>query len=194
MSLTKQTVVNASIGILNRDGIDGLSMRNLGKELNVKASALYNHFVDKAELCSAIAEDMCKRYEMAEPNTDKKAYLLEMNRSYRKMLLAVRDSPAIFEESVPNTPQRVEIIRAICDAWLAFGIKPKNLMTASNMVNNYVLSFVADEMRFSRQSPEDVDEFAKMLGPVEEMMFFGELDMDEQFEYGLRVLLKGMEE
>jgi len=192
MSITKQAIVGASITILNREGIDNLSMRTIAKALDVKAAALYNHVSGKQELLGAVAEHMCTVCTLPEPMDDPLEYLMSMCHAYRVMLLTVRDSTLVFENSHPNTPQRAGIIRLMSDTILQLGVKWENLMTASNMMNNYVLSFVADEIRFRKQSPEATQEFAEMLGMDKRPIFISERGFDEQFDYGLCVLFAGM--
>lgn len=192
MAVTKQAIVDATIDILNHEGIENLSMRTIAKALNVKAAALYNHISGKQELFGAVAEHMCMSCTWFEPVSDHVEYLTAMCRAYRVMLLTVRDSPAIFENSRPTTPRRVEIIRQMCNALLRLGIKWEDLMTASNMMNNYVLSFVADEVRFKNAPPEAMREFSKMLDLDQRPLFISERGFDEQFHYGLRILFTGM--
>jgi AcrR family transcriptional regulator len=193
MAVSKKTIVEASIKILNRDSVEGLSMRTLAKELSIKAASLYWHFSGKAELFGAIAEYLCTQLVLPDNTADAKSYLFEVNKQYRAMLLGTRDAVAICVNSIPNTPKRLEIIGAIGDKMLEMGIKQQNLMTASNLVNNYVLSFVADEYRFKNVPPEKMQELEKLLNIREMQMLRSTGDFDEQFLYGLRVVFAGLE-
>lgn len=71
------------------------------------------------------------------------------------------------------------------------GVQEKNLMTVSNLLNNYVLSFVADEVRFKNAPPEACADFPDI--PVFSDRPVTDADYDEQFLYGLRVLFAGLE-
>jgi AcrR family transcriptional regulator len=193
MAVSKETIVQASIEILNRDGISGLSMRNLANALGIKAASLYWHIKDKQELYGEIAEFLCRFMVMPEVNENAGEYLAAVQRAYRAMLLTVRDSVPIFEESVPNTPRRVEIIAAIGDALLKMGVRERNLMTAGNLLNNYVLSFTADECRIKNRTPEEIALFAASFDDSSKAMFAVTDDYDAQFDYGLRVLFAGLE-
>ena len=192
MAVSKQAIVDAAITILNNEGADGLSMRTLAQALNVKAAALYNHISGKRELYGAIAEHMCLLCEMPEPAANQTEYLTAVCRAYRVMLLTVRDSTIVMEESLPDTPRRMEIIKLMSGALLNMGVKIENLMTASNMMNNYVLSFVADEVRAKNLSADEVKKFAETFDSENQFIYFGENNYDEQFDYGLRVLFTGL--
>lgn len=185
--------MEASVKILNRNGIEGLSMRAIAKELNIKAASLYWHFSGKLDLYGAIAEYLCSRYEMPEESDDPKDYLIASYRAYRTMLLSTRDSVPVLENSIPYTPRRMEIIRAISKALLKMGVKEQTLTTIANLLNNYVLSFVADECRFKNTPPDKLHEIDKMLCPQDKLFLSIPSDFDEQFIYGLQVLFAGLE-
>lgn len=193
MGISKEGIVEASIKILNRDGIENLTMRTIAKELNIKAASLYWHVKGKLELYGEIAEYLCSQCHMPKRvGEDVKSFLEKTYKAYRVMLLSTRDAVPIFENSIPNTPKRLEIIKATIDALSIMGISDKNLITIANLLNNYVLSFVADEVRFKNTPPEAFVDFAEMLGPFDRRMF-ANINYDEQFLYGLRILFSGLE-
>jgi TetR/AcrR family transcriptional regulator, tetracycline repressor protein len=193
MAVSKEGIVEASIKILNRDGIENLTMRAIAQELRIKAASLYWHVRGKLELYGEIAEYLCSQSHMPKTDgVDVKSFLEETYKAYRNMLLSTRDAVPIFESSIPNTPKRLEIIKATIDALSSMGIPDKNLITIANLLNNYVLSFVADEVRFKNTPSEALVDFPEMLGPFDRRMFTN-IDYEEQFLYGLRVLFAGLE-
>ncbi|HZB31875.1 MAG TPA: TetR/AcrR family transcriptional regulator C-terminal domain-containing protein [Streptosporangiaceae bacterium] len=54
--LTKDRIVRAATGIIEREGADALSMRRVAAELGVAVMSLYNHVPSKAALLDAVAE------------------------------------------------------------------------------------------------------------------------------------------
>ncbi len=56
MQLHKRDVVEAATAILDNYGIADLTMRRLGRELNVSPGALYWHFANKQQLLGAVAD------------------------------------------------------------------------------------------------------------------------------------------
>ena len=191
MGISKNAIVEASIRILNRDGIEGLTMRSIAKELNIKAASLYNHIRSRQELYGEISEYMSLRCVMPGNKDTLYDYLVEYYQAYRGMLKTVRDSAAIFENSIPVTPRRMEFIRDVLEKLLDFGILPENLLTISNLLNNYTLSFTADEVRYQNASPEAKSALLDIPGPGGKPIITGEIDFDRQFLYGLQVLFAG---
>jgi len=192
MAVTKIAIVEASIRILNRAGIEGLSMRAIAKELNIKAASLYNHIQSRQELFGEISEYMVIHSAMPPACDSPYDFLVKTSQSYRAMLKTVRDSVAIFVNSIPGTPRRVEIIRGLSKKLLEFGVEPENLMTISNMLNNYTLSFTADELRYKNTPPEVLDTVSEMLERGSKPIKDGAVDFDAQFLYGLEVLFTGV--
>jgi hypothetical protein len=181
-----------SIEILNRDGIDGLTMRLLAKELKIKAASLYWHFADKQALFTEISELLCLALPLPEDSTSPTEFLMTIFAGFRTVLLSTKDSVIVFENSHPFTPKRMQIIRAAARAFISLGVKQENLMTVSNMFNNYVLSFAADEQRFKSFPKKQAGSFADSLLPEDIIIFTVPNDYDHQFMYGLQLLFKGL--
>jgi len=56
--LTRDRLVEAALGLINEEGLDGLSMRALAERLEVKAASLYWHVRDRGELLELLAESI----------------------------------------------------------------------------------------------------------------------------------------
>ncbi len=54
--LTRQIVLEAALRLIDRDGLEGFSMRKLGAILGVEAMSLYNHVESKGALFDGIIE------------------------------------------------------------------------------------------------------------------------------------------
>src|ERR1043165_9533546 len=56
MALSRERILDAALALLDRDGLEALSMRKLGEALGVEAMSLYNHVPNKAALLDGIHE------------------------------------------------------------------------------------------------------------------------------------------
>lgn len=52
--LTRPRVLAAALALIDREGVEGLSMRKLGAEAGVEAMSLYNHVTDKADVLDGV--------------------------------------------------------------------------------------------------------------------------------------------
>lgn len=55
-ALTRDHIIRVALALLDRDGVDGLSMRKLGAELGVNPMAFYHHLPNKAALFDGVVE------------------------------------------------------------------------------------------------------------------------------------------
>lgn len=190
MSITKDKIIEAAIVILDKDGLDGLSMRAIAKALDVKAASLYYHVHNKTELMGLIADYICKDVDVESSAESPKQKIIEFSNAFRASLSRVQDATEIFHKSIPNTPNRVKLIQEILNSLKEMGVPEQNLLTAGNLLNNYILSFVADEhlsLVLNKNSNTPIElPFAKKLRFTD--------DYDQQFVYGLEVILVGLEQ
>ena len=54
--LSRERVLGAAVALADREGIEALSMRNLGQEVGVEAMSLYNHVRNKEELLNGMVD------------------------------------------------------------------------------------------------------------------------------------------
>lgn len=159
-------------------------MRELAINLNIKAASLYWHIKNKDELLGLIAEHICTKLSLNESLENARIELIHVFSSYRANLLEVRDSVEIFRHAVPTTPARVALIKTIFDKLESMGVPKEKLIQIVNLLNNYVLSFVDDELQFKQVLDSGVN------------TFYGypyDSNFDQQFECGLVIILDGVE-
>ena len=51
----RRTLIDASVAVITRDGLDALTLRTLATKAGVSSGAPYHHFADRADLLAAIA-------------------------------------------------------------------------------------------------------------------------------------------
>ena len=85
-NLSRERILKAAIAIADRDGIDSLSMRKLGLELDVKAMSLYNYIANKEELLDAMCDFIVSLFNSPDINVDWKESLRTSSLSAQKIL------------------------------------------------------------------------------------------------------------
>ncbi|WP_326652125.1 MULTISPECIES: TetR/AcrR family transcriptional regulator C-terminal domain-containing protein [unclassified Streptomyces] len=98
--LDRIRVARAALRLLNEVGLEGLTLRAIAKELDVKAPALYWHFKDKQALLDEMATEMLRRMAAdllaAEPAADWRESLAAAMRGLREHLLRYRDGAKVY--------------------------------------------------------------------------------------------------
>ncbi|MEO8452001.1 MAG: TetR family transcriptional regulator, partial [Gemmatimonadota bacterium] len=65
-ALTRERILDAALAAVDRDGLEALTMRSLGRELGVEAMSLYHHFPNKARLLEGVVDRVLAEIEVAE--------------------------------------------------------------------------------------------------------------------------------
>src|SRR4051794_6454558 len=68
--LTEEAIVDAALSIIRRDGVDGLSMRALSRELGMSPMAAYYYVANKEELLDLVAARALAAIEVPAPGED----------------------------------------------------------------------------------------------------------------------------
>ena len=118
--LSPDRIRSVALAIIDRDGLDGLSMRKLAAELGVQAASLYGHVRTKDQLLNDIASAILSSVDVSGFAVDWREGLIRCARSYRAALSShpnivpfLAYGPAGREESL----QRLDILHgALVDA------------------------------------------------------------------------------
>jgi AcrR family transcriptional regulator len=87
--LSASRIRAVALDIIDRDGLDGLSMRKLAAELGVRAPSLYGHVATKDELLHEVANEILEKVDVSGfEGGDWQRGLISCARSYRAALSA----------------------------------------------------------------------------------------------------------
>lgn len=94
--LSRQAVLRAALAFIDRDGLDRLTMRKIGAELDVQAMALYRYTPSRADLIAGVvelaADELCGDVLLL-PGESWQDYLHRLAHGLRRLALA---HPALF--------------------------------------------------------------------------------------------------
>jgi AcrR family transcriptional regulator len=145
VQLHKRDVVDAATAILDNYGIADLTMRRLGRELNVSPGALYWHFANKQQLLGAIADRILEPVD--DVPGDWQDRLVGICGRLRDALLSHTDGAELVSASFAagQSDAMTRIVARLGDAAGDAGVEPSNAELAARTVVYYVLGFTADE-------------------------------------------------
>lgn len=86
--ITREVVLATALEIIDRDSIDGLSMRRLARALRRDPMTLYRHAPNKAALLDGVAESVLAQLKVDATDRDWAAQLRTIARDYRRLALA----------------------------------------------------------------------------------------------------------
>jgi AcrR family transcriptional regulator len=82
---TRAEITEAAVRVADRDGLDGLSMRNVAAELGTGAGSLYRYVDNHADLLDLMADHVCGEYDLGEPSGDWLADLVGLGLQAREI-------------------------------------------------------------------------------------------------------------
>ncbi|MET9758339.1 TetR/AcrR family transcriptional regulator C-terminal domain-containing protein [Streptomyces sp. NPDC006372] len=201
--LDRRRVADTALRLLNEVGLDGLTLRAIARELDVKAPALYWHFKDKQALLDEMATEMYRRM-VARTALDAadtwRERLLKANRGLRAALLGYRDGAKVFSGSrftgIEHAGQMEENLRL----FTAAGFTLPQAVRALTTTYLYTLGFVTEEQGVQplpdeRREGYDVHERARLMADFPLSAQAGaEIfeDYERHFEEGLALVVEGI--
>ncbi|MFF0158937.1 TetR/AcrR family transcriptional regulator C-terminal domain-containing protein [Streptomyces sp. NPDC005263] len=201
--LDRRRVADAALTLLNEVGLDGLTLRAIAKELDVKAPALYWHFKDKQALLDEMATEMYRRMVAGTPPAPGDSWrerLLTSNRGLRAALLGYRDGAKVFSGSRFTGIVHAEQLEGDLRLFTAAGFSLAQAVRATGTTYLYTLGFVTEEQGVQplpgeRREGYDIEERARLMADYPLSAQAGaELfqDYDQHFEEGLALVIAGI--
>src|SRR5258708_14338368 len=86
-ALNRERVLCAALVLADRDGIESLSMRKIGQELQVEAMSLYNHVANKDDLLDGLVDLVFSEIALPADRADWKTAMRQRAISARDALL-----------------------------------------------------------------------------------------------------------
>ncbi|AXE24293.1 TetR family transcriptional regulator [Streptomyces globosus] len=216
--LSRATVAEAALRLLNETGLEKLTLRAIAAELDVKAPALYWHFKNKQELIDEMATEMVRRMtaddagRKPEPAADRagpeggggpgcawRERLLAANRALRRALLSYRDGARVFSGSRFTGTDHAEHVDAQLRVLVEAGFELPQAVRTLTTAFLYTLGFVTEEQGVhpvpgERREGFDVAERSARLAAHPLAAAAGPHlfeDYDAHFEEGLGLILDG---
>lgn len=111
---SRESTLRAALEIVDQDGVEGLSMRRLGRALGRDPMSLYRQAATKAELLDGVAEAVLAELSVDTTDADWAAQLRAVARQFRGLALA---HPNV----VPLLVTRPWPLRSPCGPWAPCG-------------------------------------------------------------------------
>jgi TetR/AcrR family tetracycline transcriptional repressor len=201
-ALSRDRVVDAALAIVDRDGLDGLTMRRLAADLGVEAMSLYHWFPSKAAILDGLVEAAIRETATAvglEQDLGWRESLRRLAHAYRDVLKAHPNTLVCISSRPGKSVEAMRFIERMLDVLRADGFAPGLAVKAMQAVLAYITGAVSAEVgRAAPHGPPDeffarfpeaefprINEVAKLFnGPPP--------SDDEQFVFGLESLLDGI--
>jgi TetR/AcrR family tetracycline transcriptional repressor len=217
-ALSKDSVVVAALSLIDRDGLNGFSMRALADALGVYPTAIYWHVEDKNALLAEVVAHALKDSVPRPGPADWRLWLKEFFRRYRAAVQRHPNvAPLIGAQLVSNAGVGPATIELILSVLAAAGFRDDHLVHAYNAVIAVQVGFVTLEM--APAPPDNLEAWtvhmqaslrgvdpgqypmlAENLSRMENRAFIvrwqngTEVPLDDSFELFIDIAVRGLEQ
>jgi AcrR family transcriptional regulator len=198
--LTRERIVEAAMRVIDAEGIDALSMRRLGTELDVNPMAAYHYVPNKAALYDLVLDAVMSGIDLGviDPAAPVDERLKQAARAYQAaMLRHPRAIPVLASRSVRSI-SALRPVEAFVQLLFEVGLDTTQALAAVDAMAQYILGGVmgyyhhmvdveAGEQREFDQLPPS--EFPGMTRVLAEGRYLG---FEGEFEFGLDMIVRGL--
>ncbi|MFE2105538.1 TetR/AcrR family transcriptional regulator C-terminal domain-containing protein [Kitasatospora sp. NPDC059463] len=201
--LDRAQVVDTALRLLDETGLDGLTLRRIATELDVKAPALYWHFANKQALLDEMATEMLRRMSAGPPAVpdDWREALAGTCRALRAALLGYRDGAKVFSGTRLTDSGHAGRQHALLAVFDRAGFELADAVLAFTTAYAFTTGFVIEEQAVhpvpgERAPGYDPDCRAAGIEPEHALAaaasreLFG--DFEQRFERGLAIVVAGI--
>lgn len=207
--LSREAIVDAAVRVLDREGLDGVSMRGVAEELGTTAGALYWHVRNKEELLGLVFDRVAGELDLPPPDPSRwEEQFKEVAREARRVMLQHRDIARFSLGRIPLGPNALRVAEWMLALLRAAGVPDRAAAYAGDLFGLYVGAHAFEETAGLQSPtgeplpPDEVlammrgymaslprEQFPNTVELVDELMSGGP---EERFEFGLDVIVLGL--
>lgn len=203
--LSRSRVLEAALMVADTDGLEALTMRRLGGELQVKAMSLYKHVANKDEVLDGLVELVVGEIELPQAGTPWKEAMRARARSARAVFCRHSWAIGLLESRPSMGPASLRYVDAVLGSLMAAGFTVEQAAHTFWTIDNFVYGQVVHEAslplgtsteRVASGEPATLPSQAGVyphLAALEEHASVVEYTVDGEFEFGLALILDGIE-
>ena len=200
-ALTPEMIVEAAVAFVDKNGIDALTLRSLGKEIGAHHTALYRHFRSKEDLASGMFD-----FVVGEIGTKIATGPTDPLERIRNIAIVTRDAlhqhPALVGVIVTSRDSAAsislqELIKVVLSDMRALGVPENELAIKYQVIESYVFGSALFDYS---GAPNHLNERKKRLAASDQAVFKSasgsEISIDKHneaaFVVGLDLILAGL--
>jgi AcrR family transcriptional regulator len=204
--LSRERILGAAIAQAEAGGPEALTMRKLAEVLEVAPMALYRHVANKDDLIDGMVDVVFSEIGLPPSGADWRTAMRQRAISVREVLSRHRWAIGLMESRANPGPASMRHHDAVLGNLRSAGFSVEMAAHAYSLLDSYIYGFALTKMNLPFDTSEEVAEVAtNMLQPfplndypnlvefITEHAMKPGYDYGDEFEYGLDVILDGLE-
>jgi len=204
--LTRDRILRAAIRIADEEGLDALTMRRLGQELDVQAMSLYNHVANKDDLYQGIVDLAMSEIEVPSRDLDWKTALRQSAISAHQAFVRHPWACNLHMATPSINDERMEWMEGVLRTLREAGFSPNMTHHAYHALDSHITGFTLWLVNMPFDSREELldmaqefipripaDRFPYVIEHANEHLEDPDPNEPSEFEFGLDLILEGLE-
>ena len=197
MALDRERILKSALRLVEREGLDALSMRKLGKELDVEAMSLYNHVKNKNDLLDGLHEIVLAEIPLFSSGDTWQEQAKSIARNARLVLQAHPNTIPLFTSRPAVSHGSLRYLDHGLSVFLNAGFSKVDSIKAFQCIYAFVVGHVQFYAALQSSTFGRVDYnklpttmFSNLVDCAEELL---NRDVDVEFESGLESMISGFQ-
>jgi AcrR family transcriptional regulator len=198
--LSRERIVGTALALVDAKGLEALSMRRLGAELNVDPMAVYYYVPNKAALLDAVVEAVMAEIDLGvdDPSAPAEERLVGAAKAYAEVLVRHSNALPVLLARGPASPVALAPVELMVAILRCGGLSLEHAVAGMNVMTAAVRGYAAlIATRMADSSHGDVEGSVALASPEEfpclsEAAAQPQQDLQAQFEFGLRAIAIGL--
>jgi AcrR family transcriptional regulator len=204
--LSRERVLRAALDLADEGGIDSLTMRRLGQALQVEAMSLYNHIAGKDDILDGIVDLVFSEIVVPSNIPYWKTAMRLRAIDAREALTRHPWATSLMQSRTKPGPATLRHHDAVIGSLRKAGFTIDMAAHAFSVMDGYIYGFALQQVNLPSHTPEEsaalADNILREL-PADRYPYLAEMivehalkpgyDYAEEFEFGLDLILDGLE-
>lgn len=208
--LSQRRIVDQALALLTSEGLEAVSMRRVAHALNTGPASLYAHLRNKEELHQLMLDRLIGEVTVPEPDPGRwRDQLKELVRSMVRVMTEHPGSAQLaIATSLPTGPNALLVTEGMLAILRSGGLPDRVVALAGDLIATYASALALAAGTWAQSEPDPtsiaqrIHEVRGYLAALPPEMFphtvalagpLTEGSPDERFEFGLEVLVTGLE-
>jgi AcrR family transcriptional regulator len=166
--VSRSSILRAALGIIDRDGVDGLSMRRLSEEVGRDPTVLYRHVSNKAALLDGVSEVVLGQLRVDTTDPDWAAQLRAVAHDFRRLAL---EHPHVVPLLVTRPlatplgmrpPGMLRPLEDVLTLLVSVGFSGVDALHIYRMLFGFLYGHVLTELQEVVERPEETDDVLRL--------------------------------
>jgi AcrR family transcriptional regulator len=204
--LSRERVLGAAVLLADKEGIESLTMRELGLRLGVEAMSLYNHVANKDDILDGMVDLVVSEIDLPSDTADWKEAMRRRAISAQSVFSRHPWVSALIDSRVSSGPARLRYFDWMLGTLRRAGFTLEMTARAFSILDSYIYGFGRQKLNMSAGGdikPEELAEAFLRSIPAAEYPDLREMvveyamksghDESADFEFGLNLILDGLQ-